>query len=78
MKRPQSLTEYLTLSDKDKMRLLEEPTPKPCPFCGYANVEVRPHDAGVYCRKCGAWMPSVASSDPRRAHGALEMWNTRA
>jgi len=51
--------------------------PLPCPFCGSTKIEVRLVDDGVECLDCGAWMPSVYSSDKSRCHGALEMWNKR-
>ena len=51
----------------------------PCPFCGATGeaVEHKPYDSGVLCNGCGVWMPSRASTESGRSHGALEMWNHR-
>jgi len=51
---------------------------KPCPFCGSDDLDVHLRDEGVHCRGCGAWMPSVYSSDHSRTHGGVEGWNRRA
>lgn len=65
--------------------------PKPCPFCGWANIRVMEstRNKGIlkgekytysWCKACGAkgpWIYNATSSMEENYKGAVQRWNDR-
>ena len=53
-------------------------TIKPCPFCGYDDVEIDVIDVGIVAICCPECMTIGPHQDGQRWTQAIEAWNRRA